>query len=118
MDKKYITITGINYYYDKEPFKIGGLLKLTKEPDNKYDSEAIAVQLPFIGTVGYVSNSPRTTYLGTCSAGRIYDIIKDMCFAKVLFITHCSVIAEIVEGYSGDEVDIREYYSKYEGKDV
>lgn len=110
MDKNYITITGLNHYYDKEPFKIGGLVKLTKEPNNKYDCEAIAVQLPYIGTVGYVSNSPRTTYLGTYSAGRLYDKINDMCFAKILFITHCSVIAEITEGFVYDDIDIKEYY--------
>lgn len=38
MKKKYITVTGMKYYYGLVPFKIGKKLKCVKEPENLYDS--------------------------------------------------------------------------------
>ena len=35
-------------------------VKLVKEPDNEYDKEAIKVEMPGIGHIGYVANSPYT----------------------------------------------------------
>lgn len=69
----FITITGLNHYYDKKPFEINCILKLVKEPDNEYDDEAIRAELPYIGTVGYVANSTNTVFKGTVSSGRLYD---------------------------------------------
>ena len=74
-DTCFVTITGLNNYYNKKPFEVGKIVKLVKEPDNQYDSEAIAVVLPFIDKVGYVANSTSTVYKGTVSAGRLYDKI-------------------------------------------
>lgn len=93
----FVTITGINHYYGKAPLKPNVLFRIKKEPDNRYDSEAIAAELPFIGTIGYVANSTNTVYLGTVSAGRLYDKIGDYAYARVLFVTHCSVIAVIID---------------------
>ena len=39
MKEHYITITGMNHYYDMKPFKIGKRLKCIKEPDNDYDED-------------------------------------------------------------------------------
>ncbi len=89
----FITVTGIDHYYGKTPFEIGRITKIVKEPDNPHDSEAIRVELPFIGNVGYVANSANTVYRGTASAGRIYDKIGDYACARVFFVTHSSVIA-------------------------
>ena len=89
----FITVTGIDHYYGKTPFEIGRITKIVKEPDNPHDSEAIRVELPFIGNVGYVANSANTVYRGTASAGRIYDKIGDYAYARVFFVTHSSVIA-------------------------
>ena len=97
----YITITGGNNYFGKSPFKIGRVFKLTKEPDNHYDTEAINVSHPLIGTVGYVANSIHTVYEGTHSAGRLYDKIENNAYIRVMFITHSSVIAKLL---ADDEV--------------
>ena len=88
MSTMFVTITGIHHYYGDKPFEIGRVVRLVKEPDNKHDSDAIRVELPFIETVGYVANSTSTVYRGTYSAGRIYDKIDDVAFAEVAFITH------------------------------
>ena len=46
MGNAFITITGINGYYGKNPFKIDRVLRIVKEPDNRHDAEAIRVELP------------------------------------------------------------------------
>lgn len=97
MENIFITITGINHYYGKKPFEIGRTVKLIKEPDNPYDSEAIGVYLPFIDKIGNVANSTNTVYGGTRSAGRIWDKIGDEAYAQVMFTTHSSVIALVIE---------------------
>ena len=97
MDKNIlITITGANNYFGKKPFKVGRVLKLTKEPYNDFDCEAIKAILPYIGTVGYVANSIHTVYEGTYSAGRLYDKFEDCAYAEIIVITHSSVIAKVL----------------------
>lgn len=93
----YITITGGNNYFGKAPFKPGRVFKLEKEPDNLHDDEAVKVSHPFIGTVGYVANSIHTVYEGTHSAGRLYDKIGDTAYIKIMFITHSSAIARVLD---------------------
>lgn len=44
MKRTYFTITGMNYYYGTDVVKRGMTVKLVKEPDNKYDKEAILVK--------------------------------------------------------------------------
>lgn len=39
-----VTITGLAHYYGTKPFKVGAVIKLKKEYDNKYDDEAIRAQ--------------------------------------------------------------------------
>ncbi|MHC6181206.1 HIRAN domain-containing protein [Clostridium sp. JNZ X4-2] len=92
----FITITGLNHYYDKKPFEIDRILKIVKEPENEYDGEAIRVELPYIGTMGYVANSPNTVFKGTISSGRLYEHIGEYAYAQVYFITHSSVIALVL----------------------
>ena len=105
METMFVTITGVNHYYGLKPFKVGGILKLVKDKHNNFDGDAIEVKMPYIDTVGYVANSPNTTFKGTFSAGRVYDRIDDYCFARVMFITHSSVVAlvlpEEAEGVCG-----------------
>jgi hypothetical protein len=96
MDSWFITITGIDHYLGKKPFRVNRLVKLVKEPDNEFDGEAIRVELPFIDTVGYVANSTGTVYDGTCSAGRLYDKFEEHAYAQIMFITHSGVIALFV----------------------
>ena len=82
--------------HGQKPFKIDSILKLTKEPDNHYDEEAIACEMRYFGHVGYVANSTQTVAKGTMSAGRIYDKIEDEYFAQVKFITKDCIIAKIL----------------------
>ncbi|RYM05795.1 hypothetical protein EWH99_05120 [Sporolactobacillus sp. THM7-7] len=88
----FVTITGLNHYYGTKPFKIGQIIRLVKEPDNEYDSEAIRAELPFIDKIGYVANSPETVARGTSSAGRVYERFDSEALGQVLFVTHDSVI--------------------------
>ena len=96
METMFVTITGSNHYYGLKPFKVGGILKLVKDKHNHFDSEAIEAKMPYIDTVGFVANSPNTTFKGTYSAGRLYDSIGDYCYARVMFVTHSSVIALVL----------------------
>ena len=106
MEKTYfITITGLNHYYGNKPFEIGRVIKLIKEPDNEYDKEAICAFLPFIDKIGYVANSTNTVYDGTISAGRLYDKIEEYAYAKVMFVTHSSVIALVLDKDDVEEDD-------------
>lgn len=101
----FVTITGINHYYGKKPFGIGRIVKLIKDKDNEYDKEAIAAYLPFIETIGYVANSVNTVYDGTVSAGRLYDKIDDYAYARVMFVTHTSVIALVLDKEDVEETE-------------
>lgn len=92
----FITLTGLNYYMGTAPYKVGRVLRLNKDVKNEYDNEAISVELPFIGKVGYVANSVNTVYMGTASAGNIYNSFEDHTYAAVRFITHSGVIASII----------------------
>ncbi|MBR5437316.1 MAG: hypothetical protein IKV21_00210 [Clostridia bacterium] len=96
MESYFITVTGIKNYYGFKPFTVGQIIRIRKEENNLYDCEAIVAELPFIGTVGYVANSPSTVYAGTVSAGRLYDKIESFALARVAFITHSSVIASVL----------------------
>lgn len=102
MEEMYVTVTGFSNYYQKKPFSIGSILICEKDPSNKYDSEAIAVKLPIIGQVGYISNSPSTMAGGTTSAGRIYDKVEDVFYIRVLFITQSKIICRVENGDAGD----------------
>lgn len=106
MDRIYfVTVTGLDHYYGKKPFEIGRIIQLVKEPDNEYDNEAIAAVLPFIDKIGYVANSTHTVYSGTVSAGRLYDKIDDYAYGKVMFVTHSSAIALVLDKEEVEEDD-------------
>ena len=96
MEAYFITIAGAKNYYGLQPFKPGVTVKLEKDKENKHDGEAIRVTLPYIDTVGYVANSTHTVYDGTHSAGRLYDKMEDYAYARVMFVTHSSVIAMFI----------------------
>ncbi|MDD3137742.1 MAG: HIRAN domain-containing protein [Lachnospiraceae bacterium] len=97
MKDKFITITGFNHYYGKQPFSIGNIIKCIKEESNQYDTEAIKAVLPYIGTVGYVANSPNTVAGGIMSAGRLYDHVRKKFYARVMFTTASKIICRLEE---------------------
>ncbi len=69
-------------------------LKLVKEPENQYDSEAIRVELPGIGTIGHVANSIHTVLGESMSAGRMYDRIGKKAEAVVKIVTDHGVLCK------------------------
>ena len=95
MAKIYFTLTGTRHYYGSDFLKSGMKIQLEKEPDNKYDPEAIQVKLKGMGKIGYVANSPYTMIGESMSAGRIYDKIGKKAKAKVVLVTDHGTICSI-----------------------
>mgnify|MGYP005803592297 CR=1 FL=1 len=73
MGKVYFTLTGTQHYYGKDFLKKGMKVRLIKEPENEYDREAIRVELPGLGKVGYVANSTRRVIGASRRAESIYN---------------------------------------------
>lgn len=92
----YVTITGMDHYLGIEAFRVHQTLILEKDPSNAYDEEAIRVTIDGGAIVGYVANSIYTKALGTFSAGYIHRDFETTIQAKVSFITHDTVIAQVV----------------------
>ena len=97
MDKVFFTIAGTWHYYGNEFFKPNMIVRLVKEPDNKYDTEAIKVEMNGLGCVGYVANSPYTVAGESYSAGRLYDKIGDTAEGTVLYVLPESVLCFVNE---------------------
>ncbi|MDO4623243.1 MAG: HIRAN domain-containing protein [Eubacteriales bacterium] len=95
MSKIYFTLIGTRYYHGNDFLKPGMKLKLKKEPDNKYDKEAILVMLEGIGEIGHVANSTYTVIGESMSAGRIYDKIGDTAKAKVVHVIEHGTICSL-----------------------
>ncbi len=95
MKKIYFTLTGTKFYHGKDFLEPGMKLKLIKEPENQYDSEAIRVELPGIGTIGYIANSVHTVLGESISAGRMYDRIGKKAEAVVKIVTDHGVLCKV-----------------------
>ena len=92
-----ITITGVNFRFGSDVFEKGMTVKLIKEPDNKYDTEAIRAEIKGLGMAGYVANSTKTV-VGEClSAGRLYDKIGRKAKAKVIYVLDNAVICKVTK---------------------
>jgi hypothetical protein len=92
MSRLYFTITGTNYRYGTDFLKPDMTVFLAKEPDNKYDREAIKVEMDGLGLIGYVANSPGTVLGESMSAGRLYDKIGDIENGTVMYVLQDGVI--------------------------
>lgn len=95
MSELYFTITGLCHQHGDEFIEPNMKVKLVKEPDNEFDSEAIKVEMPGLGKIGYVANSPHTVLGESMSAGRIYDKIGDTATGKVLYVLPRGVLCEL-----------------------
>ena len=95
MAKIFITLTGTKYYHGNDFLKPGMKVKLTKEPDNEYDKEAIKVSMKGIGDIGHVANSTYTVMGNSMSAGRLYDKIGDKATAKIVLVTPHGTICKV-----------------------
>ena len=94
MKKVFITLTGTKYYFGGDFLEKGMKIRLEKEPDNEYDKEAIKVIYEGLGKVGYVANSSYTVIGEAMSAGRLYDKIGDIAYAKVVLVTQRRTICK------------------------
>ncbi len=103
MKRMYFTITGCNYYFGNEFMKKGMKVRLIKEPDNEFDSEAIMVQMKGIGKVGYVANSPHTVKGESMSAGRLYDKIDRKAKGKILFVIPGGAICKVTKPFTDED---------------
>ena len=95
MKKIYFTITGTQFYFGKDFIEPGMKVKLIKEPENLYDSEAIRVELKGLGKIGYVANSTGTVLGESMSAGRLYDHIGKKAEGKVVIVTDRGVVCKL-----------------------
>jgi hypothetical protein len=98
MDKIYFTITGTNHFFGKDFLEKDMKVRLVKDPDNEYDSEAIKVELEGLGQIGHVANSPYTVCGESYSAGRLYDKIGDTAEGTILYVLKNGVLCCITEG--------------------
>lgn len=94
-DLMFVTLTGIGLKNHLKHLKIFDRLLLLKEHDNAYDSEAIRVEAPFVGKIGYIANSVNTVAKGTMSGGRLYDKFEEHCFGVILFVTAENAILKV-----------------------
>lgn len=95
MEKIYFTLTGTKHYFGKEFLESNMDIFLEKEPDNKYDKEAIQVKIEGLGKIGYVANSPYTVLGESMSAGRIYDKIGVHAKGKIVLVTEYGVLCKL-----------------------
>ena len=91
----YFTITGTDHYFGQEFFEKDMVVRLKKESDNEFDKEAIMAELPGLGLVGYVANSPRTVEGNSYSAGRLYDKIGDIAYGRVMYVLPKGVLCKL-----------------------
>ncbi len=77
------TITGRRFYLNNINLNPGMPLRLVRETDNEFDSDAIAV---YAGDekIGYVANSANTKYAGSSSASELKNSFLDNCEARYL----------------------------------
>ena len=97
MAKTYFTLTGTKHYYGRDFLEKGMQIKLVKEPDNDYDREAIRVELPGLGKIGYVANSPYTVAGESMSAGRLYDKIGAEAEGKIMYVLDNGVLCRVTD---------------------
>ncbi|MGN7454882.1 HIRAN domain-containing protein [Paenibacillus pasadenensis] len=100
----HVTLTGMSHYCGAPLLKPGLAVALVKEPDHPLDAEAIRVELPPIGKIGYVANSTHTVARGCLSAGRLYDRIGRSCLGTIRFVWKDAAIVELrpdLDGMAG-----------------
>ena len=101
MEKLFITIAGLNFFFGLDFIEKDMIFSLKKDPENEYDKEAIKVEAEGLGTIGHVANSARTVLGESHSAGYIYNKVNDETKVKVLYVLadRNAVICEIINQY-------------------
>lgn len=94
-EKVFITVTGTGHYLGDVFLSRGDRILLVKEPENRYDREAIRAEIKGLGKIGYVANSVHTVLGESFSAGRLYDRIGTTAVAKVKYILDRGVVCAV-----------------------
>lgn len=55
-----------------------------------------AIELPGLGQVGYMANSPFSVMGESISAGRIYDKMEETAMGKVMYVILQGVLCELL----------------------
>ena len=119
--KIWFTVAGTGHYHGDEFLEKGMTVRLEKEPDNKYDREAIKVMMDGPGLIGYVANSPYTVLGESWSAGRLYDKIGDTAEGRIRFVLPKGVLCSLKvkgapppreEEHSGSREDVADGLSE------
>lgn len=96
-EEMYFTITGTDFCNGTSFMKRGDAVILKKEPDNKYDKEAIMVKVEGLGKIGYVANSPNTVKGDSMSAGRLYDKIEDEAKGEIMYVMDNGALGKVLD---------------------
>ena len=96
MSEIYFTIAGTNHWHGDEFIELKMEVKLVKEPDNEVDTEAIKVEMPGIGQIGYVANSPYTVIGESYGADRLYDKVGEEAYGEVMYILPKGVLCRLL----------------------
>ncbi len=95
MERIYFTIAGMNHHFGQEFMEPKMQVRLTKEPDNEFDKEAIKVEMDGLGLIGYVANSPYTVQGESMSAGRLYDKMGETATGTVLYVLPKGILCSL-----------------------
>ena len=63
------------------------------------------LEMPGLGLIGYVANSPRTVIGESFSAGRLYDKIGEEADGTVLYVLPNGVLCTLQTGENGDKAN-------------
>lgn len=92
-----LTIVGIQCYEGRFPFSAGRQLIGMKEPENKFDRNAIKILDMGNTTVGYIANKPNTVLPGAITANEVYNHLGDFCVVQVVRSTERNVTCKVLD---------------------
>ncbi len=110
-----VTVTGFWHYPNARRLLEGEKIILRKEPQNEYDSSAIAVFLPE-GKIGYIANNRETIRTGTISATALCELMKDSAQAEVLEGTYHDAVCKVEGMFDVDKMTLRAFGYYDEGE--
>ncbi|MBQ2932057.1 MAG: tetratricopeptide repeat protein [Clostridia bacterium] len=110
-----VTVTGFRHYPNARRLFEGEKIILKKEPQNEYDSSAIAVFLPE-GKIGYIANNSETVRQGTISATALGDLMEDFAQAEVVEGTYHDAVCKVEGVFDIDKITLKAFGYYDEGE--
>ena len=93
----FLTVNHLDDFSERADYRIGDVLSIKREDDNRQDDEAIAAFNLDGVKCGYVANSVSTVARGTYSAGRLFDKIGAEAHCIIRFATKDALICELFQ---------------------